>query len=267
MAWVEKQVCMDHPKPVAKNRKLTLTQQSILKCVAGFRFVSAYTCGAFLGVSRRSASKSLNLLVDHGYVAKRYDTTYRLSHKRAHYCIDTRGMRYVKTLDMFSEAHIKALYADRKASDTFVYHSNKVFDIAIKLRDHGLSPDFRICSRSLLLGYDEFPTPKPDLYIAPTDSDDSNQSFIDIFDNETETWIIKKRIRQHVEHYDSGEWCYLDHPTVVIVLGEGSKAKNQLEKYALRQLDKSWIYDDEMTFIFTEPATLYAHLSGKHLVE
>jgi len=97
-------------------------------------------------------------------------------------------------------------------------------------------------TRSYQANYDDFPRPKPDLFLArlKTHSTKPSEVFIDIFGNNAELWIIKKRIRLYLIHHDEYEWDADIYP-IVLLLVDDEKKHRKLRRYANKQIEERWV--------------------------
>lgn len=240
-------------KPQSKS--LTVQQIHLLKILYKFRFITAELAGQYKGVSTRAANIALGILLKNELVHRRYDKSYKLLGKAARYYLAPKALKLLRDEYGLNSAVLHARYKDAHVSEAFVDHTIKIVEQCTGIR---LSyPNmFTLYTKAELADSDEFPQPLPDLYITKIhESDDQQNSyFLDIVDD-TQLFLIKKRIAQYVEHYESGDWNGRVYPTIVLICASDLIAK-KLRAYIQGALDNAFIEGSELTFLCETSDTL-----------
>lgn len=228
--------------------KLNDKQLELLRTIYEFRFGSAELVGRYIGVTRRSMSNSLNVLLDRGFLHRRFDGVYHLLHKPASYCLTPKGIKALKQHYDLNEKVLHNIYHDRKVTPEFVDHSLNVFKTYLDLRDKHPGT-FNIMTSSYQADFDDFPRPKPDLFLARLKPHENkpDEVFVDVYEEDVELWIIKKRIRLYLIHHDEFEWDADIYPTVLLLV-EDEKKLRKLKRYANKQIEERWL-EGEVKFV------------------
>ena len=119
-------------------RPLNDDQLYVLELLFRFRFGdSAMLATCFDKPSSKSVQKRLKILEDQGYIAKRYDKSYKLLGKPAAHYLLPKGAKlfraHIEKPDDIPDQAIKNRYKDKDASDKFINHSFGIFNVYLKL--------------------------------------------------------------------------------------------------------------------------------------
>ncbi len=193
------------------------TQVRILILLYRFRFVTVAQLAGYRNVSPASMHESLEKLVERGLIDKRYDSSFKLQGKPARYYLAKAGIRYMRVRFGVSERILKSYYKNPLVGDAFIDHTVALFDLYRALHNT-YTGVFDIFTKAEIAPYEFFPATLPDLYLQRIeDIDDVETAYIlELFDT-TPFFAIKKRIREHIEHFDSGEWPDETYPTLLLV--------------------------------------------------
>ena len=252
-----------------KHYKLNNKQIHILILIYKFRFINSSLLARYKAISRISANNSLKVLLDQDYIGSRYEKRYKIQGKGPRYYLTPKGVRLVKAKldDDLSELTIANLYRNKSVTETFVEHTIDVMSVVLALK--AMHPDiFHIFTRTELGDYDFFPKPKPDLYLnrIKTSAKSYNEYMLEIF-TATPLFIIKYRIKEYLEHFDTDEWeaeSETDYPVILIACPTKSD-EQQLQKYIASKLDNIGIDNDELNIYTTSTQTLTSLDSDKFI--
>ena len=242
---------------VRNSYKLNAKQIHLLLLMYKFRFVTSILLADYRQTSNKSAiNKSLRVLIKKGYIARRYDKSYKLLGKPASYYLAKEGFRYLRSNFNVDKRAIHAMYKNPSASETFAQHCLDVFRAYLSLK--ASYPDtFKNYTRPEVLEYDYMPSPTPDLYLGRKDivAGSTNEYLLDIL-TDIQFFIIKKRINLYIKHFEEGDWPEQSYPTVLIVCDD-SKIQNKLSRYVQKQLDDNYIDEQELIFMTTTKKALF----------
>ena len=200
-----------------KERKLNKGQVAVLKLLYRYRFTTSELLAKAENQKHLQVTRSrLATLEKQGYIGKRYDNSYKLLGKFASYYLLPKGLQYLKSIEAAEPQIIKMIYNDRKASDKFVDFCLQVCRIAQALISF-YGEEAKIFTRTELLDYDYFPQPQPDLYMS-IKREPVRHYFVDLYDDNTPAFVMAKKLRQYIDHHESGEWDSTDsaYPEIVI---------------------------------------------------
>jgi hypothetical protein len=228
---------------------LTTQQLHILKIIYKFRFVTSNLVAKYKGVSTSATNKAFIILLQRGLIARRFDKTYKLLGKSARYYLAPKALKLLKTEYGLNEQVLHARYKDKSVGEPFVEHTLEIMTACLNIRT--AYPDtFTLFTKAELAKHDYFPQPLPDLYLLLNKSSDrkTNEYFIDIFSTGTLLFIIKKRIDQYIDHFESGDWENNQYPLILLICPD-NRTGHKLQKYIETTFDNKYIDETELTFL------------------
>ena len=232
---------------------LNYKQLYILKLVYKFRFVTAPLLARYLGLkSRHAVYESLELLVNQDYLEKRVDTNEAFQNKGARYYLAPKARRLLHNEHNFNQQTLHIMRSNNKLTEGFLDSTIDVLRVLIAIRES--HPDtFDIFTQYELADFDYFPSPPPALYLNrfKHQEGEENEYLLEIF-GDTQLFVIMKRIKIYIEHFDDGDWEQAtdnEYPTVLLVCNNG-RIEKRLQEAVAKEL-KGRGMDDEMFFYTT----------------
>ncbi len=248
-----------------QTRQLTRIQIDILSCIYKFRFGTTDLIARSL--NKKSGAiihPRLVILERDGYLARRFDATYRLQHKPAAYYLTPLGLRTLrrlKELSGLSDTAIKNSYKDATATEQFITHSLNVYTLANQLI--ALDDKLRYFTKREQAGYEYFPSPPPDGFISIKLKDDEtpNRFFLALIEPDVPAFAIDRLISHLVTYDEEGDWevTNLPFPPVLLVAATAS-VQRQLIKQLRRVIYRT---DTEISFFFTSLPAILGTTKGK----
>jgi len=207
---------MDKSKS-SRRRTLNSEQLAVLKLLYKFRYGSNDLFAQFFNKKDRSfVFKRLKILLEQGYIDKRFESSYRLRARPAAYFLTSSGAR--KLAD--KKINMATIYRNVKSSDEFVDKCLDIFAIRNQLKAI-YSDSISFFTRTDLNQEDfsYFPQPLPDAYISLRIEKHEQLFFLDIISQDAPFFAIKKRIKQYIDYDEVGEWddTGTTFPTILIV--------------------------------------------------
>ncbi len=236
-------------------RKLNSDQLLVLKLLFKFRFGSNDLIAQYFGKKDRSyVFKRLTILLEQGYIGKRFDSSYRIQGKPAAYYLTPTGARILKGSFEDIELNIKSIHKDKTVSESFVQHCLDVFAIHNQLKEM-YSDELLLFTKAQLVSYDYFPNKTPDAYLRLKNGEGESQFFLDIYHDSQPFFTIVRRIKQYISYCEDRDWAATetDVPKVLIVC-ESVSTQKRLIKQITRALNDT--YEDEIAFYVTTKAQL-----------
>ena len=235
---------MDKKKP--KFRKpLNPKQINTLKLLYKFRFATTYLIARSQGKNNeRVVYSRLAILAAQEYIGRNYDSSYRLRGQHASYYLLPKAIHLLKVHPGINPKVLHNIYKDKTASSLFIDHSLSILAIYGQFREVYPST-FNFYTKSELTAYDHFPKPLPDAYLTNTNTAIGSTDFmLDYYEETISFTVIRRRISQLIEHYESGEWDVTEtpYPKVLLVCGN-SVLERRLQKHIARTLDSLGITD------------------------
>ncbi len=229
-----------------------------MKLIYQFRFATSQLLAEHVHQTHTQTMYALlSTLVSYGYLAKRYDSSYRLAHRSAEYYATPQAVHLFRTyIDECSERELKQLYARPVASVRFIDRSLAIFRLYLSLR-RVYKDRLHFWTKPMLNTdtYDHFPTPLPDAHYT---IDTTRHFFVEYFDSAVSVGIHGRRISTLVHYDETGDWDYnaADFP-VIIILCDTETMRVKAEKRVRYLLRDS---DSEIRFIVVTHDTLNADI-------
>jgi hypothetical protein len=225
--------------------RLNPKQYQILLLAYKFRFITTKLLAGYKQTSTVwTVQKSLTVLVDNGYLYKRYNRLYKIDRKPATYHLSPKALKVLKDNPDLDYAIIHARYKDKSVGQNFIDHHLQIFQTYLDIKQR-YPEQFKIFTKAELRSYEHLPEPLPDLYLAPVNENTSNNDvMIDIFSNATAPYLIRKRIDQLITHYDECDWQE-DYPDIHLLVPKISLA-DSLNRYIAKSKDERYIDKQEL---------------------
>lgn len=216
---------------------LNNNQTQVLELLYKFRFSSSDIIAHYFGKPTGTfVFKRMKILEEQGYIARRYDGSYRIQGKPAAYYLLPDGARKLQEDKKVEESksRIKAIYKDKTVSEQFVQECLDVFSIYIALRSH--YPDIKFFSKADL-GHEDyvyFPQPLPDAYIRLANG---QQYFLQVHQSHQPFFVVSRAITRYANYFESGEWddTYTDFPVLLFIV-DSSPTQNRIHKLLRKQI-------------------------------
>jgi|SRR5882757_1585426 len=235
-------------------KQLNSEQLKVLNNLYVFRFLTSKQLANYLGKkSRKDVQMRLRILEDQGFIAKRYDKSYKLKGQPAAYYLLPEGARTFARLSNRSPetpVKVKAIYKDKDVSEHFIAHCMHIFDVFLQVRSHYLGK-IEFFSRSHL-NYEQFnyfPQPLPDGYIRLKIGNGIKRVFLDIFEDDQPFFVLIRRIKKYLEYADDGEWPYSETIPTILLVTDNKSMHKRLRKRIAYELRES--YQTEARFATT----------------
>lgn len=226
-------------------RKLNSNQHITLLLTHKFRFVPSSLLAAHRSINQSSSRRTLGTLRTTGYLNRHYDKTYKLQGKSARYYLSKQGIQYLKANTDTDPLTLNLHYKNKNMGQAYIDHCIDTYSLYLRLIQQ--YPNHEVFSRIELSRDEDHLDPKPDLYLQAS-SEADRSIFVDIFSN-TQTWVIKKRIDQYLEHYEE-EWEEDEYPSVFIYVAS-TRLAEQLNEYVVKRMDDLLIEDGEISINLT----------------
>lgn len=223
-----------------KNRlPLTSNQLHILTLMYKFRFVTIPLLTQYLGLKQQTTIlRTLRLLEEQGYVARKFDLSYKIDRKPALYWLTAKGVAVFKEDARFNRQVLHSYYKNKSLSDAFMKHAVDVFATYNRLKST-YKDAYDIYTKQELAGFDDFPETKPDLFLKG-----EQEHFITLA-HDVQPFLIRKRLAEYIEHSEEDGWPSGDYPSLLFIFGSGSDEARFLD-YAKRALESAGIDEDEL---------------------
>ncbi len=238
--------------PDVKDYRLNAKQVHVLKLVYKFRFMTAPLLASYRNDSNSTVTNiALKKLVAKGYLERNYDKSYKFQFRAASYYLLPKAMNLLKTEHEFDPKSLHTMYNNNNLSLSYINRYVDALRIFLAIRQT-YPGTFHMFTKTELTKYDYFPDKKPDLCltrIKPSDKQ-PNEYLLEILGNDP-LFVLKKRINDYIEHFDSGDWeaeTENNYPAILLVCSDG-KTETKLQEHLSKVFDNTGI--DDLTVLTT----------------
>ncbi len=174
------------------------------------------------------------------------------------YCLAQRAKYLLKDNDNYDESILNRLYKEKSLTKNFINHLLFLADIYLFfLFQKEKDTELNFFTKQELIGYDYFPKELPDVYIAVQNKEETTRYFLDLFDDYTPLWAIRKRVKGYFQYYEENTWQENTEnspfPTILLVLPNEQVKKHIL--YFTKALLEKTFYGDIAIFLATKEKT------------
>jgi DNA-binding PadR family transcriptional regulator len=206
-----------------KRTVLKQGQIDILELLYTYRFGSRQLVADGLNMKPDSLYRKLEVLVKHGWVAKRQEARLKLTGTPAAYYLTPKGLRTLAALpdhEYITDSVIKGSYKDGTVTQSFITQTLRVYAQANRLT--AAYPNLRVFTRRNMSRYSYFPQPLPDLFLSlKQEEGQPKRFFLDVIPDSLPTKPLYQRITNYAEFFDEGGWEPVDtSPPILLLLGE-----------------------------------------------
>lgn len=231
------------------HRPLNTKQLLILRTLYRFRFATTELLTHALDTkSKIKMNERLKLLLDQGYIGRKFEPEYHLLRKHAVYFLMPKGIKALKELgeEKYVSRILKNIRNDKIASDEFIEGSLTIFDIYCRLKAQ-YRDALRFFTQSQLATYEGFTRPLPSAYIRIDPDGEDRQFFLEYFDASKSFFAAAYRIGQYIKRYSASDAA--DSPPVILLVCENVSLMKQLLKRMQRATEKT--DNEELLFCIT----------------
>jgi len=225
------------------NRKLNNKQINTLITTFRFRYITTDNLARQRNISKNSAYSALETLHRNGYLGKKHQKSYRLLNKAARYFLTPQAIAFLKKAELdLNEDTLTSRLREKTKSTEFIDMQVAIHKAYLDISGE-LGNKATIQTGSEIAGQEGLIKPYPSLYILPAEG---RHYFVELTDSQ-HVFIVKKRIRKYIEHYESDEWEWDTYPDVHII--RKSKAEcRKLKEYADEKFEETYLDGDDFTF-------------------
>jgi hypothetical protein len=243
-------------------RPLNPNQINTLLFLFKFRFISSHLLSAAFGnKSRRTVQQTLQILEAQGFIAKHYDSSYKLQGRQATYYLLPKAVRELKARYSLNESILRTYLRNSSLSEGFIDHHLDIVKTYINLKN-SYPKQFHIFTKYELADFDYFPNQKPDIYLRRIKGNHNkpNEYLLDIYED-TPLFVIRRRVDGLINHFEANEWAGA-YPILLFACPD-SKAENRILNFALKKLDGSEL--TELSIYTTTGKALLSTSSSKNI--
>lgn len=212
--------------------KISDSQMSLLIALFKYRFLTSDLLSELLNKDRSTIYERLAVLVDQGYVAKKYESTYRIDRRPACYYLAPVGIRHLKSKG-YKRTQIH--YKNKDLTESQIDEYYRYPKLSLMVRKNYLKM-YRTISK-YQLDPEDYIKPMPWLLLK-ADDENAPDFFMEYIPAGEPSWIIRRRINQHIEYAD--EEASYTYPYLLLVAGNDNTEKR------IVKLSTDIIWDSEL---------------------
>lgn len=170
------------------------------------------------------------------------------------YCLGYKA-KYLFDDTQEDKAILGRLYKEKKLTPNFINHCNFLAETYLYfLANQGKDAKLDFFTKHELENYGYFPENIPDAYLSSTNQNSTQSYFLDLFDEYTPLWVIRKRIKDYVQYFEDNTWQdgtkNSSFPTLLLVL-QNERVKKHILHFGKAVLEKTF-YDNIEFFLTTK---------------
>ena len=233
---------------VKKSLNIGLKQIAILILLYKYRFLSTNHLQKLLGHKDPSTVQGwLADLVQKQYVYSNYERAkFGKNTKPSVFHLLPKAIQVLKTQEDCDKLRLKKIYGERERSEAFISDCLFIADMYLKLKDQ-VSTDIEahFSTKVDLYGYDYFPNPLPDAYIALKEKRKTNRYFVLLLEEKAPRYAYMDKLKKYVNYLEEDTWNKnADNepfPSILVICPDYPK-KRFVERYIIDNIPKEPIY-------------------------
>lgn len=202
---------------------ITPKQLEILTLIYRFRFLNRTQIQALLNhKDPKRINTWLKDLTDKNILGRIYSTKIKENTKPAIYYLATKSRKILLEQPGTHKKTLNRAYRDKNASQKLIDHSVFTASIYLLLKQQALKEKTKLSffTKTDLATHYYLPYKRPDAYIALEKDNRTKRYFLEIIDEGTPRFMIRKKISQYIEYFDEETWTNRtlhDNPSLLIV--------------------------------------------------
>ena len=234
---------------------LKQSQIDILELLYKYRFGSRQLVADSLNVKPDSLFRKLEVLIKHGYIAKRLDKKLKLQGVPVAYYLTPKGLRTLAALpdhEHITDSVIKGSYKDGTVTQSFITQALRVYAQTNRLK--AFYPDLKVYLKRDMSRYSYFPKPLPDAFLSLPMGKDTppKRFFLDIIPDSLPPKPFFQRLTNYAEFFDEGGWEIASSELPILLLvGETGTTERRIQRTARAAIYKAEIDEDMNVYTTT----------------
>lgn len=197
--------------PIVNNTMDTITpkQLEILTLIYRFRFLNRHHIQSLLNhKDPRRINSWLKELTEKNILGRLYSTKLKENTKPAIYYLATKSSKILLEQEDTNEKILRRAYRDKNASRKLITHSLFLTDVYLLLKEQTIKTkqELHFFTKTDLVEHYYLPYNRPDAYISLKDKKQSKRYFLEIIDEGTPRFMLRKKISQYIDYFDEGTW-------------------------------------------------------------
>ena len=240
--------------------KITDRQKQILWHLYQFRFLNTYHLQKILNHKNPKRTQSwVKDLKDKKYINTNYSPKSLLDkNKPAVYYLSSQSRHILKVNKNCDLSMLSRIYKEKTRSQKYIDHCLAIADVYVFfLSQKTDNQEINFFTESNLIRFEYFPDPLPSVYISIKTENGNNRYFLDFFDKNTPSFVLRKRVKQYIEYFENGTWQENSNnspfPAILFVCPD-TRLKKHIYFYGKAVLEKT--FNTELSIYLTTKSSL-----------
>lgn len=237
-----------------ENHKITPKQLQILLLLYRFRFLNRTQIQRLLNhKNHKRIIAWLNDLTSKNIIGRKYSNKLKENTKPAIYYLATNSRKILLSQPDTNEKLLNRVYREKIRSVKLIEHCIFLADIYFYLTSltQQNKNKLHFYTKTDLVSHNYLPLPLPDAYIAIKKGKSMKRYFLDVIDVGTPRFVLRKRISQYSEYYETELWQKLtNHPfPKILLICPDQSIKEFLNRFIPKFLEEE--AEDDILFYLT----------------
>jgi hypothetical protein len=188
---------------------ITPKQLEILTLIYRFRFLNRHHIQTLLN---HKDTKTINIwlkdLTNKNILGRIYSSKLKENTKPAIYYLATKSRKVLLDQDNINEKILNRAYRDKNASSKLITHCLFLATFYLLLKEQTLKDKqtLHFHTKTDLVDHNYLPYNRPDAFIALETNKQTKRYFLEIIDEGTPRFMLRKKISQYIEYFDENTW-------------------------------------------------------------
>ncbi|PIY80526.1 MAG: hypothetical protein COY80_02475 [Candidatus Pacebacteria bacterium CG_4_10_14_0_8_um_filter_42_14] len=222
---------------------ITPKQLQILILLYRFRFLNRTQIQQFLNhKSPRRLNNWLKDLTERKILGRNYSTKLKENTKPAVYYLASKSRKILLDLPDINKKVLNRAYRDKNSSQKLIDHSIFVASLYFLIREETKTKKsvLHFFTKTDLVTHYYLPYNRPDAYIAIEKENTTKRYFLEVIDEGTPRFMLRKKILQYIEYFDENTWkkrTLHKNPSLLFIC-PNQNIKDFLNKYIAQVLEE-----------------------------
>ncbi|MEX0895675.1 MAG: replication-relaxation family protein [Patescibacteria group bacterium] len=188
---------------------ITPKQLEILTLIYRFRFLNRHQIQTLLNhKDPKRINTWLKDLTEKHIIGRKYSTKLKENTRPAIYHLATKSRKILLQQKNTHEKILQRAYRDKNASEKLIAHSVFVAAIYLQLtlQSRSNQQDLHFYTKTDLASHYYLPYNRPDAYIALKSQAQTKRYFLELIDEGTPRFMLRKKIAQYIDYFDENIW-------------------------------------------------------------
>lgn len=238
-----------------KSPHITKKQKEILLYLLKFRFLHTHQIQTLMNHKNPNRTLSwLKDLIEKDYVKRHYDRkSFTDNAKPAVYYLGPKSRHVIAKEKEMDLENLEFIYQEKRREKKFINRCLFIADVFLYLLSQKDEEEvMKFFTKIDLRGYEYFPDPLPDAFIAVKGKTETRRYFLDFFDAFTPPFVLRSRVRMYLDYAEKSDWDentdYVPLPSILFICSN-QRTKNHIKHYSKALFEKT--YEDKIKLFLT----------------